>query len=550
MWLLHVDCQRIQEFIFRGRVKLKDFRGASYLLAYANTTGTLQKIQELFPSKTNIRPDNTLDPIHPNPANWPDVQVIYSISGISKILFKNKDDAIAADKAIQKMYREQTDTLAVTSFIQEVDDADIVRNYAHHIKQGEAEVFRRKHLPASAGVFPNLPLIARCARDGTRPAVKEIKTPGIGGTIRELIVSDATAKAFHASNSELPIMERIVDKIAKNNNLPRNKITLPDTFEELVSASPEERGAEGRYMAVVAADGDGLGTLLSEINSPEAAQTFARELDECCAKALIQAVWDTYAGRLVHGGLLPLRVLIFGGDDLVLVCESATGLDIADRFCRKFRQFTKKSDNLRKCLNRSENQWNGISASAGVAIAKHTHPIYILVGAAEQLMSTAKKIARTNPTRGGALDFMVVRTAAVSDMVDVRNQQLKSDYDTSFFLSCRPYWLEGKTGEIVLKDLLDAVRKLKRTCPTNKLKDLEEGLHIEERTDIERWYDTFLKHMTGAQDLKDLCNSVIGDEKPFSHSPRANVRSALRLPQDPYCTPLLDAVEIFEFLEV
>src|SRR6185312_4842133 len=106
--------------------------------------------------------------------------------------------------------------------------------------------------------------------------------------------------------------------------------------------------------------------------------------------ATLQAAADAYDGwreqglRAQPAGdrlLLPVRPILYGGDDLTFVCHGRLGLALAERYLRAFA-----------AAPASDGQ--PLSACAGVAIVHSRAPFSRAYGLADELCRTAKGVAR------------------------------------------------------------------------------------------------------------------------------------------------------------
>lgn len=77
----------------------------------------------------------------------------------------------------------------------------------------------------------------------------------------------------------------------------------------------------------------------------------------------MDAIWEVFANT-TKDIMLPVNILILGGDDMMMVTTAETAIKIALEYCDKFQKATEKDPSTPE-----------ISISAGVVIAKDTYPI-------------------------------------------------------------------------------------------------------------------------------------------------------------------------------
>ncbi len=130
--------------------------------------------------------------------------------------------------------------------------------------------------------------------------------------------------------------------------------------------------AEGGRIALVHADGDGIGRYLIRnsaawTSEPERFQAFSRELQEATRAAAQRAVATTQGDLAPRGGPLRLRPVVLGGDDLTVLVNGEAALAFTRAFVDAFAAETKG-----RALGEGG---AGFTASAGVVFI-HPHTPY------------------------------------------------------------------------------------------------------------------------------------------------------------------------------
>jgi hypothetical protein len=204
-----------------------------------------------------------------------------------------------------------------------------------------------------------------------------------------------TAKRAEEGNAEdlVTLMRRAIG----------SKRELADTFEEL---------AESGYLAVIHADGNGVGSALCR-NPPPASRAKLHHNNRVLMRsALKHALLQSESLRACrnlrkHGRpreVAPLLPLMLGGDDLLVVCRADAALPFVVDLCSKLECLQPAGESFRLTL--------GI----GVAIASYSLPFHDLHEVAEQLATSAKRRVRTadGSPRVSVVDW-AVSTASLAE---------------------------------------------------------------------------------------------------------------------------------------
>jgi hypothetical protein len=163
------------------------------------------------------------------------------------------------------------------------------------------------------------------------------------------------------------------------------------------------------YLAVVHADGNGLGKLFMTFDANQRAEASTAVSTACVAAAkravayLVGLQTDEDEERAPAGeGKLQLRArpIVVGGDDFTFLVDARFALPFTHHYLVAFAEESKKAKLFP----------NGLSACAGVAIVKTGFPFHAAHKLAESLCKAAKKRLRAEP--GGGILFHRVTTAS------------------------------------------------------------------------------------------------------------------------------------------
>jgi hypothetical protein len=181
---------------------------------------------------------------------------------------------------------------------------------------------------------------------------------------------------------------------------------------DVVFVDEADRLGEG-YLAVVHADGNGLGKLFMDFG-PVQRREASEAVSTACVAAAKQAVrylcelqcsadGDGDGYGKVNGALqLRARPIVVGGDDFTFLVDARFALPFTHRYLEAFVQESRKFKIFP----------NGLSACAGVAIVKTGFPFHAAHELAESLCKAAKGRLRDAPT--GGLLFHRVTTASTA----------------------------------------------------------------------------------------------------------------------------------------
>ncbi len=201
-----------------------------------------------------------------------------------------------------------------------------------------------------------------------------------------------SGKALHQKNNELndyvDLLTHNKIEYSKDSELLSKKSELngkqfPKQFSEIT------KGSEKHWMAVIHADGNGIGNTILNIinnnnNSTEILKKFSKLLNDATIEAFKEASETVFYN--FSGGVVPIRPVILGGDDMTVIIRADFALKFTKEYliafenktCEKFKKL-----NI-KFLN------NRLQASAGIAFVKEKFPFHYAVHLAESLCSYAK----------------------------------------------------------------------------------------------------------------------------------------------------------------
>ena len=226
-------------------------------------------------------------------------------------------------------------------------------------------------------------------------------------------------------------------------------------------------GDDRAYIAVVHADGNGLGqliqTLLDKLNGEQQLRgyrTFSAKLQDATEAAVQwafhhinddEALVDPAVQRLW------IRPVLIGGDDVTVIMRAGLALRFTALFLEAFeRETTERFSHFAADNGVSEYFKNGLTACAGIAYVKENYPFHYAVDLAESLCTWTKvRAKKIDPDRApSALHFHKVQSSFVGDYNEIVDTQLTTEKHT---LTAGPYFLSTQADYLTIAELRDYV---------------------------------------------------------------------------------------------
>lgn len=313
-------------------------------------------------------------------------------------------------------------------------------------------------------LLPDLPVLLPCSWTGRGLASATARQ----GTDRDEVSLDSARRHSAAHRSENREAKDLITLMLKE---CCQGWRMADTFEEL---------ADGRYLAVIHADGNGVGAGLPDDATESVRAEFHHRNRVLLRRALAYALGKIRAAsegtaaqpRSARPLPAPLLPLMLGGDDLLVVCRAEVALPFIRDLCVNLadRQVDDSASKFRLTLG------------VGAAIASYALPFHQLHQVAEALAASAKRKVRGVPPqeRVSVVDWSVYTASwAEKDLAEVRRRDWLRGPSGNLLLSRRPVEVCGHhLGS--LQGLLEAADLL-RQAPRSQLHHLVEQLAHGER---------------------------------------------------------------------
>ena len=412
--VLAIESAGNQAFVYRSN-KLREAIGASEILSRVGTTW-LDDVRREFPN----------------------IEVVVGTSA-KAILLGEKSDLQGLLRRLTTKALVEAPGLDLVGGIAEING----NNFFVAVRQAfQTLAQNRVFLNGPESRFPRLPIVASCSSTGL-PAQYL-------GKRKSLVSSEVSQKIQHAESG---IARQKVSGV---------KQTIFRNLDEL-----EKFGADSSWVAVVHADGNGLGQLflnfdqhlkavgqddvVQEIGrAAHAYRTFSQAVEKCTREAYESAV--RYVSDIEgRNGLVPVLI---GGDDITAIVTGDIALAFTERYCREFAEICSTDSDLQSLGVKN------LSASASVVWTKPHYPYWSSYDHASELLDAAKSKGRAISSGQQSvpplLDVHVVYDSSSSGINDGIHHGKK--------LRGGPYRFDAAEGDLwsltELLECVDLVQKL------------------------------------------------------------------------------------------
>lgn len=263
------------------------------------------------------------------------------------------------------------------------------------------------------------------------------------------------------------------------------------------------KGKENSWIAVVHADGNGLGKLLSNLGkkvegnnkkAKDAFSRFSKELEKATTLAA-QKAFDEVLDKKMQELLkkekvrFPFRPVVLGGDDLTVIIRADLAFNFTEAYLRFFEKTTKEHFKFMKNEYGVDGFQEGLTACAGVAYVKEKYPFHYAVHLAEELTSATKNVAKKiNAHRApSSLNFYKIQASYLDRLTEMKKRtHFAKASNVSFDYG--PYFIQDqKDGQPTTKFLKAKLEKLKaleanKNGSTGKLRNWLASLHHDSPT--------------------------------------------------------------------
>jgi hypothetical protein len=412
--LLAVDTAGIQKYIFSSN-RLRENIGASHLIA--SVTGRwafeaiLKATSEIGGHHNVLDVDGTLSDVM---IEQPDTaaEVLYSGGGNFVVLFRNGNMQKRFVQTLSRRVLQEAPGLRL--MIHSVPFALGKDVLGEKLKQLFQEMKAKRSTEPNAMPAAGLSVSVMC-RSTSLPAVN-VAPETKGDPDPRPASSEVLAKLAAADSANARL----------ESTFPLDQgYEYPLDFDDL----GRTRG-EASLIAVVHADGDGIGKRIEDIGNQykHPAQSreyiknlrwFSRNLAQAAQnaqKGTVEHLWQLASdsvkvAELFERHYVPFRPLVFGGDDVTFVSDGRIGLALTLEYLQRFQFETEQLLNER------------LTACAGIAIVKSHYPFARAYELAEELSKSAKKYRREYAPDACCLDWHFTTGGIHGDLTEIRQRE-------------------------------------------------------------------------------------------------------------------------------
>lgn len=302
----------------------------------------------------------------------------------------------------------------------------------------------------------DLPQAEVCEYSGNEPASEEIQ---VGA--EKVCISRSVYQKYEAGRRFDAGKTNDVLGILRPSLLSVLGFSTQDASDRPFPAEFAEISVQG-YLAVVYVDGNSVGSRFDAYRRSFPEDFFARwakgeqffhALRVGMRIATCRAIQRVFANLRTGSGAkrVPLRLLMLGGDDLLLVCGAPWGLPFVVELARELQETTKDLPDGQGPL----------TVGAGVAIVHDKFPFHRAHDLAEQLAQSAKRLkSALPPGHGNVVDWLLVTESWHGDVGETRRRDLLVE---DLILSGRPYPVlkMEDVGEGTLEQMLQDAKDLR-----------------------------------------------------------------------------------------
>lgn len=448
MELLIVDTSRIQSYIF-GSNRLRENIGASYLVHQATHDWIVRRL----PEPNNIRrlANGEVDWATPfdDAKRIEDgklaAEALTIGGGNAALLFQRQEEAAAFVRAYTRTVLCRAPNLQVVIAHQPFTWLKNDNGLHATMQALLRELEDRKRDRSYTAPLLGLGVTAMCQSTGLPATDMTGQIPGAEDDTQYPASSESLAKLDQFDDANKRLRESLRPREGNHR--------YPYQLDNLGRSRDEHS-----YIAIIHADGDGIGQRLLDLGNSaqdnrtyiETRRRFSEALKDSAQQALRQtadrlfelivnheivhynAFGEEVASvrlqperqgkqkQLTGNYFLPLRPIVFGGDDLTLVCDGRLGLDLARLYIGNFADTSRS-------LGEVDGQ-GGATASAGVAIVKSHFPFARAYALAEELAGEAKSYRRHLKQIGsdelipGCLDWYFAHSGLTGKLMEIRRR--------------------------------------------------------------------------------------------------------------------------------
>lgn len=416
MYLYGAAVQGIQGFIFQTN-KLREIVGASELVEEICTV----KFQDLF-KQVGV--------------SYVEDDCVLHAAGNIKYIFKSESDCSKVVREFPKTIYEFAPGITVSQAVVKYDGI----NFECAVNELENNLRTQRNRPIRSATL-GLMGIERSRYTGLPVVLKKDN---------EYIDAATLSKLYEDSFGERKRTTKILCEKAFGKQ---------EVFDEQIAYDIEDITKCNDWIAIIHADGNGLGQVVQAIGTDKVKfKEFSEKLDDATRESAI-AAYNAVRERFTEDKIIPIRPIVLGGDDFTTICRGDMALDYVASFIDNFEKRTVFVKDFKSEILKFDH----LTACAGIAYIKSSFPFYYGYNLAEDLCSEAKKDAKADVNEGelakSCLMFHKVQDSFTEDFSAIAKRELSPRENISFQFG--PYYInEAKAGRWTVSELNKYVNQL------------------------------------------------------------------------------------------
>lgn len=414
-FLVIIDTTQIQSYIF-GSNKLRENISASYLVSETTSTYAIEVLKNLpkpfviggqyFDEDKEIEKDD----IH--------AEIFYVGGGNFSVFFRRSEHAQNFIRELSKRILCVAPGLQIETICKEIDwNKDLKKQYSDALN----DLANNKRARTFSVPLSGLGVTRVCQTTGQ---VAVGRTQPIAGDKESILFASA----------EVLAKRMVID--AANQSLQgyipkeyQEEYIFPYKFDQLGGTS-----CDFSFIAVVHIDGDGMGDRIEKINGENNRDYVKRmrafsaalnkaggdSLKETIANALIASIDKNQKIREIElkkkdawQWFLPIRPIVYGGDDLSFVCDARLGISIAINYIKAFEKNT---------IGLPDGKGKA-TACGGICMVKTHYPFSAAYQLAENLCHSAKEYRRQLKVEKSFIDWHFTGGGLYGDIEKIRSRE-------------------------------------------------------------------------------------------------------------------------------
>ncbi|MCD4786098.1 MAG: hypothetical protein K8T10_19935 [Candidatus Eremiobacteraeota bacterium] len=505
-----LDAASIQSYVF-GSNKLKENIGASFIVEEIYRSILTKAIKEALSPSISLS-NELLEKWKELPHEFrlikkPDekVEIGYIGGGNALIFFTDKSEAINfVKKWTQDLLIDAPGLSTCVAFgeFEVNEDKNDFKNFAEDKKSLFEKLVINKNAYHRETVIPRHGITAICKRSGLSMECEY----GDEENKLEYISSVANGKLAKVPDAN----KRLQDAFEE---LLKDKFLFPFKLDDLGQKIGDS------HIAIVHIDGNNIGKKFAECQKIEELRKLSCYIKNRVKKSMehiikklvklagddenraFEEIFELKTDKKSGKKFLPIRPIVYGGDDVTFVCDGRLGVFLAEKFMKVFH------------WDKSSESSFELSSCSGISIIKTKYPFYRGYQLAESLCKKAKREAKEDLSNEGInaswLDFHIAYGGFSGSLEMIRDKHYKivrNNKNASLLL--RPYRISPhniwQREERNFDPIKNGMKHFMSTWPTSKVHELLRFLSLDDETE-----ETFIKGMRNrGHKLPDSKNSL------------------------------------------